>query len=939
MRAKLEMDRQRWLAVSPYLDQALELPAAQRETWLREIENSAPDVVADVRRLLAAAVDDTYRSFLNNQAVPANTQQFQSGELLGSYRVLRELGRGGMAVVYLAQRADGLFEQHVALKLLRFETETGEARRHFAQERQILASLNHPAIARLIDGGIALSGQHYLVMEYVEGVALDRYCDTHELSVADRLKLFVQVADAVQYAHRHLIVHRDLKPSNIVVDAERKVKLLDFGIAKLLKPDLFPHAAPVTRDVIRLMTPEYASPEQARGEPITTATDVYQLGVLLYELLTGRAPYQLRGCSHVESLRIICETEPTRPSTACADKTPAAEARSTTPERLRRLLRGDLEAIVLKALRKEPERRYGSVDALRDDVLRYLQGRPVSAYKGMWTYQIAKFARRHAASVVISTFALCVLAVVIMWYTLRVADERDKAASEALRARREAETAHQVSSFLTTVLRGSSSRITHGNTTARTLLDRGAEKIEKQLALQPHVQGRLLNVIGDAYVQYDIQDQAQPLLERALIQNTKLFGPMSLEVSDSKMALGKLALNRGELQKAERLLEEALAIRERILGPKHLATADTLSDLAYTLQRRGEFKKSVQSAERAVKIYNQSPDADPEVTFSVMATYAATLKRAGEATRARELLEQQIPRIEHTLGPMNERLSVALGTLASVKLTLNDLEGIEPLLLRAIAINEQLFGPQYTSNSIYRINLAILYCETSRFREARAIVEQVIAIHSQQKGRPSHEFEATARSMRGYLLQVRGDLQSALKQMQIAQHLFAETLGKSHWRYGTQLWELGLLEMERGEFMPAAAHLDEALTNVRSAEPTELAMALSAQGQLLARTEKSSQCETRVRQAIEICRQAFPHNRMRIFVARGALGECLLSQGKLSEAEILLRDSIQQLGTQYPIHRRLYFGSLIRLYQLKGDQASAQRTAADLAAFSSKLRE
>jgi serine/threonine protein kinase len=289
MSKQFDIDRERWLAASPYLNEVLELPPGRRDAWLQELAATQPAIAVDVRGLLAVQTD-TLDSFLSGQALlPGELPYSYQGEVIGNYRVLRELGSGGMAVVFLAERADGHFEQCVALKILRFGADSVEARRHFAQERQILASLNHQAIARLIDGGITSAGLPYLAMEYIEGTAIDAFCDQRCASLADRLRLFLQVADAVQYAHHHLIVHRDLKPSNIVVTPQGAVKLLDFGIAKLLDPAGFVHAAPPTRDAMRLLTPEYASPEQIRGDPVTTATDVHQLGRLLYELLTGRS--------------------------------------------------------------------------------------------------------------------------------------------------------------------------------------------------------------------------------------------------------------------------------------------------------------------------------------------------------------------------------------------------------------------------------------------------------------------------------------------------------------------------------------------------------------------------------------------------------------------------------------------------------------------------
>ncbi len=435
MGRKFDIDRDRWQAASPYLDAALDLPPEGLDAWLRALETTHPGIAGDVRYLLSMQ-SDSFSSFLSGSAVlpPPQVLPLHNNELIGNYRVLRELGSGGMATVYLAERADGHFEQHVALKILRVSANDCEARRHFTQERQILASLDHPAIARLIDGGITNTGLPYLAMEYVEGVPIDRFCDQLRLSSGERLRLFLQVARAVERAHQHLIVHRDLKPSNIFVTSARVVKLLDFGIAKLLDPDALVNAAPPTRDV-RMLTPDYASPEQARGDAITTAVDVYQLGRLLYELLTGQAPYPLSARNALESLRVILESEPRRPSIAVTlvDGAAAGEerarlaalaaARGLTPQRLAQVLRGDLDAIVLRALHKDQQRRYASVASFAEDVERYLQRLPVSAHNGVWGYRARKFVQRHTRAAVAAVAVMCAFVAMVAWYTTQLAAE------------------------------------------------------------------------------------------------------------------------------------------------------------------------------------------------------------------------------------------------------------------------------------------------------------------------------------------------------------------------------------------------------------------------------------------------------------------------------------------------------------------------------------
>src|SRR5688572_16500160 len=378
---------------------------------------------------------------------------------IGPYRILRELGQGGMGVVYLAARADEQFRKRVALKVIRSGRASEEVVRHFKRERQILAGLDHPNIAKLLDGGTTDDGLPYFVMEYIEGEPLLAYCDSRKLSVAERLKLFQAICSAVQYAHRNLVVHRDIKPGNIVVAEDGSPRLLDFGIAKLLNPELAGEAPTATAVV---MTPTYASPEQASGGRITTATDVYSLGVVLYEMLTGHLPYRLLSRQPLEILKAISEQEPEKPSTAVGrteDVTAPPEGaalhvtpervsstREGTPDRLQRRLRGDLDNILMLALRKEPPRRYASVEAFSDDIRRYLEGLPVNARQPTAGYRAGKFLQRHVAGVAASAVFIVLLigfAVAMAMQSARVARERDVAEKERAAAQQERETAQR----------------------------------------------------------------------------------------------------------------------------------------------------------------------------------------------------------------------------------------------------------------------------------------------------------------------------------------------------------------------------------------------------------------------------------------------------------------------------------------------------------------
>jgi serine/threonine protein kinase/uncharacterized membrane protein len=456
-------EEQRARAEELFLD-ALSQPAAERAAWVRQACGGEAEVLAEVLSLLMSAQDsDSYLASLaaGSGAPFAAERQAQEpgreGERVGRYELIREIGRGGMGAVYLAERVDGEFEQRVAIKLLRRGVDTDDILARFRIERQILASLSHPHIARLLDGGATDDGRPFLVMELVEGVPITEHCDAQRLTVRERLHLFLQVARAVQHAHGKLIAHRDIKPSNILVTTDGTPKLLDFGIARLLDDDSpLASESPRTRTELRLMTPEYASPEQLRGEPVTAASDAYQLGVLLYQLLAGRRPYRLDGRTAGEVERIVAEEDRPSPSAmltappeptqvaaggaAPADPEPeqVAHLRGTDVRGLRALLRGDLDTILMKAVQPEPERRYASAGELADDVQRHLDGLPILARTPSLGYRAGKFARRHRTATAVGALTLVAVTTGATWESWRSAQvmaERERSRYEAERDR------------------------------------------------------------------------------------------------------------------------------------------------------------------------------------------------------------------------------------------------------------------------------------------------------------------------------------------------------------------------------------------------------------------------------------------------------------------------------------------------------------------------
>ena len=519
----MKISPERVAQIDAALDRLLDLPAAERRHNIAAVCGDDLQLREEVERLLGFSeiTDEGFarRVGLGQQTSPG-TAEYQIGQTIGPYRLLEEIGRGGMGVVYLARRVDGGFSQQVALKLS-LRVAGAETENRFTQERQILANLQHPNIARLLDGGFADTGQPYFALEFVEGRPIDVYCDEEQLSVEKRLELFEQVIEGVQSAHSNLVVHRDIKPNNILVTTDGHIKLIDFGIAKLLgAADL--EDMQLTRTVARVMTPEYASPEQATGQPISLASDLYQLGLLLYRLLSGRAPYHFHDSAPSAVERVICQTPPTRPSAAVAHLATNSEHRErivelaakrrTTPERLAWFLSGDLDTIVLKLLRKEPKRRYMSASDLLEDVRRYRGGLPIRARQDTWRYRIGKFITRNRWGVAAAAAFLTLLVGYGVTVTLQarsISLERDRANVAARQAK-------EVTGFLLSLFERSSPAVSRDrDITAQELVDQGARRLLNGLEDQPLVRTQLLTTLARVYSWLGDYDQSLDLAEQA----------------------------------------------------------------------------------------------------------------------------------------------------------------------------------------------------------------------------------------------------------------------------------------------------------------------------------------------------------------------------------------------------------------------------------------
>lgn len=733
------MDRQRWQVLSPYLDQALDLPTGARPAWLASLEAQDSTLAADLRALLDEQVRLEASGYLEDEVprrLGTDAGVALAGQVVGAYRLVSELGHGGMGSVWLAERCDGRFEGRAAVKLLNLALLGRAVEGRFRREGSILARLTHPNIAHLIDAGVTASGQPYLVLELIEGRHIDRYCADRALPVDERLTLFLRVLSAVAHAHANLIVHRDLKPSNVLVSSSGEVKLLDFGIAKLVSDEetwsgTDGGASALTREAGTALTPLFAAPEQLTGGQVTTATDVYALGVLLYVLLTGRHPVGDALQSPARLVHAITEEEPPRMSavvegTASAGEAPAEHAArcGTTPGRLRRTLRGDLDTIVATAMKKDPADRYGSASALADDLHRYLDREPIAARPDTLRYRVAKFVGRHTPGVAASAAVAALIVAMVAFYTTRLADERDRAQREATRASR-------VSEALTGLLMNVdpiANRATGEALTARGLIDAGAEQARTGLADQPEAQAEILAVLGRIYRQYGAYDRAAPLLEQSLASAQKVYGPEHVRVAQSLNEIGVVLAQKGDYVAAADRLERALDMRIRLLGKDHADVAVSMVELARVYQDRGQNLQAEPLQREALAIRERvlGPE-DREVAVS-LSGLASVLRLKGDLDGAQALLDRSLDLNIRTRGAMHPNTGTSWHDSALVALARRDYTRAEAALQRSLTIHRQALGPMHPNVAMSLDTLALVQSARRQYDDAATSLEQALAI-------------------------------------------------------------------------------------------------------------------------------------------------------------------------------------------------------------------
>jgi eukaryotic-like serine/threonine-protein kinase len=797
-------------------ERSLDVPPEDRAAWISARCGQDPSLVEEVHALL----DAHHRTWgiLDRGIGPV------AGEILdavrpplpiGPYRILGELGRGGMSIVYRAERSDGHFRRRVALKVLRGELAGEELHARLSAERQILASLDHPNIAGLLDGGLTEDGRPYLVMEHVEGRPLDVYCDEERLTLEARLHVFVQVARAVQHAHTRLVVHRDLKPSNILVTSQGEIRLLDFGIAKVLdlqRVELDRANAPVTRAGIRLFTPEYASPEQLRGEAASTSNDIWALGVILYELLCGARPFESASGSVAELERQVTEGSPPPPSVRIRHGDPArAEARAATPRVLARHLAGDLDRIVAMALRKEPDRRYASAEELAADVEAYLASRPIRARSESTLYRIGKLVRRHrveslaAALVLVSILAGTGAA---LWQAREARAERDRAELAAQRS-------EAVAEYLLDLFRTADPwEVPADRLTAHQLLARGESRLAT-LPDDPLLRSRVLLAMGETYRILGDATAARPLLEEAVEIRSRELGDLHPSTGEALIVLADLLRREGRMAQAETLAIQALrAGREgggpSGPGPDPKEEAAALSLLGFIHTGMGHLPEALGDFEASLQLLRRSGAGESEAAGHALVNVAAVHRRLRHLPEAEAFLREALDHRRRNLGPEHPLTATALARLGGLLSEhLGRWDEAAELFEEALEIETRVLGPDHPSRVEPLGGLAIVRERQGDWDGAEVLLRESYRTHRAGLGEDHPSTLASAEGLALFLAR-RGQVETADSILSITVPARRAILGSSHPGFATSL-------ANRGKVFLALGRLDEAEAAFREA--------------------------------------------------------------------------------------------------------------------------
>jgi eukaryotic-like serine/threonine-protein kinase len=895
-----------WQVVSPYLDEALELSNEERSIWLSSLRKQNQDLADQLEMLLDEHRALSEEGFLEGHSVELPGAVTLIGQTVGVYTLISQIGQGGMGSVWLAERHDGRFERRVAVKFLNIALIGRSGEERFKREGRILGLLVHPHIAELIDAGVSSAGQPYLILDYVEGDHIDLYCDEHRLDVRARIRVFLDVLGAVAHAHANLIVHRDLKPSNVLVRKDSQVKLLDFGIAKLLESEEAPgEATQLTVEGARPMTPDYAAPEQLLGGAITTATDVYALGVLLYVLLTGQHPAGVGPRSPAELVRAVVDTEPTRPSDLVVRSRTTSEItdviasrRATTPDRLRRLLRGDLDTIVGKTMKKAPEERYSSVTALADDLRRYIRNEPISARPDTLSYRAAKFVRRNRTAVALATLAVAattagVMGTLIQSRTARV--ERDFALAQLSRA----EAVNDLNEFLLSDAAPSGKPFTVND-----LLVRAEHIVERQQDKHDPQRIDTLISLGRQYNVLDEQAKSRQLLGEAYDLSRGL-SDRSIRARAS-CALGAALALAGEHARAEGLVQEGLkeAGNGTQFAPDRMFCLLRATEAA---RERGDSREALVRTEAAQRAMKKLPFASGLVGSQMLIDVASSYGDAGRYQEANAAFEEASKQLA-ALGRDDTQTAVTLfNNWGTVLILAGRPRDTERVLRRAVDISRAGQTEDAVSPMLL-VNYARSLRELDRTNEAANYAERGYA-KAQESG--AQVVIGQSLLLRSLIYLDRGDLQRATAMLDEVEPKLRRGLPPGHIGFASLASDRALIAQARGDSQGALEHANEAVAIAEAAMKAGrlggdyLPSFLARRSEVELQLGQLQQAEADAARGLSLSQASsqvgeFSSTLGRVYLA---LGRALQAQGKHNEANSAFRSAADQLqNTLGPDH-------------------------------------
>lgn len=896
------MNRETWARLEELCARAAELPAASRDTFLDEACAGDSALRAEAESLLSSLLDET--PFLDHPIAHVAGAAIPGAELathVGPYRIVRPLGAGGMGEVHLAVQEGEGFERPVALKLVRLGMDSEAVLDRFGVERRILAGLDHPGIARLLDAGVHTDGRPYLVMEFVDGLRIDTWCDRESASVEERLRLVQEVCAAVHHAHQNLILHRDLKPSNVLVAEGRAVKLLDFGVGKILSPEATDE--PLTRTEARMLTPEYASPEQLRGRPVTTASDVYSLGVIAYELLSGYHPFAGTGAPRGEVEQRVRDGQLRRPSERVGTEEASSRAGRATLEpadsrRLRRRLAGDLDTIVLKALRTEPERRYASAEALADDIQRHLDGRPVRARPDTFGYRAGKFVRRNAPAVMAAALACVSLLAAAGWTAVQ--NQRVRAESDRVTAERDKALA--VQGFLMETFGAVGPGANEGDdVAARALLDAQAASLAAY-ADRPELLAEMWHVLADGYERLGLPEEAAPYARQALAWREAELGAESLDAARTRTLLGWIERQRGNHEDAVALLEASASVLRTLGDEGAPALARTLSDLGGVLGDLARAEEAEDALRESLELREGDASRDPRAYGVTANNLAANLAQQGRIAEATEYMDASAQALEAALGPDHARVWSAKSNRASLRAYAGYTPELAQELRELVDGATRIFGEEHQSTARATVQLANVLRNLPRppdvdraahFAEPVRLLRGAVASIESRLG-PAHPDLIDPVSQLGATLRSAGEPVEAISVLQRGVSLAEANYGESHPRTGVAWSFLGDALTDAGEIDRSTAALERSLAVLRTSlgsEHRETATQMQKLGRRYVELQRNEAGFALLAEGEGVVRAALPEGHRLRMMARLQLGEAWLFIGDTVRADSILTEA------------------------------------------------